>query len=216
MTAVDVEASSPAVDVSTAMAAVELDELHLRVGVDGYASILGPSNSGKTRLLAVLALLRRPSCGEYRFFGLPATRLDAGQRAALATRIELMPVAPTLVPHLTVLENVALGMFHDPSAAAERERRARFLLDLVGMEDRADAPAAHLSGGEGRRVAIACSLAPRPSLLLCDDPTSGLSAEDACAVLNAIDAARAERITLVTATREPVVAGRAELVVRLR
>lgn len=203
-------------------AAIELDDVHihgcalkglcLRVEAGAYAAIMGPPRCGKTTLLNVLALMRRPDIGEYFLFGLPTAMLEAHERSALRAHVELVPAEPELVPHLTALENVGLGLFHDPSAAAQRAQRARSLLELVGVE-RGEAPAAHLSGGERRRVAIACSLASRPSLLLCDDPTAGLDDHDAESVLRALDAVRADGLTIVTATRRADVAARAELTV---
>ena len=181
--------------------------LHVEAG--SYISLVGPPECGKTTLLKVLALLRRPDEGEYLFFGQPTSTLTAEGRSILRSHIGLVPADCELVPHLTALENVALGLFHDPSAAAERDRRARCLLEQVGMT-RFDALAAHLSGGERRRVAIACSLASRPSLLLCDDPALGLDGGDAQLVLEALDAVRDGDLTIVMATRSPTAAARAD------
>jgi putative ABC transport system ATP-binding protein len=199
-------------------AAIELEDVSvrgrlagatLRVDAGSYVSIVGPPETGKTTLLSVLALLRRPDEGDYVFFGQPTASLTAEGRSILRSHIELVPVECELVPQLTALENVGLGLFHDPSAAAERDHRARCLLERVGI-DRFDAPAAHLSGGERRRVAIACSLASRPSLLLCDEPARGLDNEEAKSVLDALDAVRQDDVTIVLTTRSPVVAARAD------
>lgn len=184
-----------------------LQGVSLLVPAGGYTAVLGPEGSGKTTLLNVLALTRRPDRGECVLFGEATSHLEAFERARIRRGIESVAASPELVPHLTVLENVMLGMFTDAIAAPERHRRAADLLHAVGMFDAADRPAAWLSGGEGGRVAIAAALASRPLLLLVDDPGPDM--------LDAIGAARVEGLAVVTATRSRDVAERADQVVPL-
>jgi len=204
-------------------AAVELYDVYVRHPVDaaravlrgvtlivpegGYTAVLGGPESGKTTLLNVVGLVRRPERGECVLFGEATSELEAFERARIRRQIEFVAADPTLVPHLTVQENVMLGMFTDPIAAPERHSRATDLLRVVGMADCADMPAAKLSGGECGRVAIAGALASRPSLLLVDDPKPD--------VLDALDAVRVGGLTMITATCDPAVAERADKVVRL-
>lgn len=206
----------PTAELPYAMnAAIDLESVGLTVAPGEYVCVLGGPGTGKTTILSILALVRRPHFGEYRLFGRPTVALGARERSALRACVGLVPFAPDTVPHLTALENVGLGLFNDPSAAAQRDIRARSVLKLMGMEDRWDAPAVTLSGGERRRVAIACSLAPRPSILLCDEPTLGLSDDEGEAVLDALDAVRTKDLTVVTATRDAAVAARADRVMKL-
>lgn len=198
----DVWVRFPTTPVVTALAGVSL---HVPRG--GYTAVVGPAECGKTTLLTVLGVLRRPDRGEYSLFGRPTACLEAFERAQLRRWVELCPPTPSLVPHLTALENVELGMFTDRAAAPDRRARAHELLGALGMGSQYDVPAARLSGGERRRVAIAGALASRPSLLLVDDPTPEL--------LDVIDAVRTDSLTVVTATRHAAVAERADEVVEL-
>lgn len=184
-----------------------LRDVSMQVLTGGYTAVIGAKGSGKTTLLTVLALLRRPDSGECVLFGEATRGLEPFERARIRRHVEYVAADGVLVPHLTALENVVLGMFTDPLSAAERHARGQALLGSVGLLDRADEPAAYLSGGERGRVAIASALASRPSLLLVDDPDPSM--------LDAIDAVRTPAVTLVTATRHPDAAERADNVVVL-
>jgi len=136
-------------------------------------TILGPSGCGKTTLLRILAGLERPDDGIVRIDGdpvagdgrfVPSTERDVG----------LVFQEFALFPHLTAGENVAYGIAGLP--ADERERRVERLLELVGLEDHAEAVPEELSGGQRQRIALARSLAPEPAVLLLDEPFANLDA----------------------------------------
>jgi len=135
--------------------------------------LLGASGCGKSTTLRMAAGVERPSAGRVFIGG----RQVAGGKAFVppeARGVGLMFQDYALFPHLTVLENVMFGLSGLPKA--EREGIAALALDRVGMMPHAKAFPSHLSGGEQQRVALARALAPRPAVLLMDEPFSGLDA----------------------------------------
>jgi ABC-type lipoprotein export system ATPase subunit len=169
--------------------AAALQGLSLRVEQGQIVVVLGPSGSGKTTLLRLLAGLDRPSAGSVRVFGtdlgrLPGRRLDAF-RAASVGYVDQHYVR-SLAPELTAGELVALQLGLAGEPRTERRAQAVELLGRVGLEDRADAHPAELSGGEQQRVAVCAALAHGPSLLLADEPTGELDAANAAGVYRLI------------------------------
>jgi molybdate transport system ATP-binding protein len=145
-------------------------------GGDGSVTVLfGPSGSGKTTVLRALAGLDRPDEGTIRLGG--ETWLDAERGVfvpARRRRVGLLFQEYALFPHLTVRENVAFGLHR--TGRAERERRSADALALLRLGDLAGRKPAELSGGQRQRVALARAVAPRPALLLLDEPLSALDA----------------------------------------
>ena len=155
--------------------------------------LLGPSGSGKTSLLKALAGLL-PAEGTP-WPGVPPERRPVGY----------LPQHYALFPHLDALRNVAFPLPRGPRV--ERERRARELLERVGMAGLADRRPRELSGGEQQRVALARALARRPELLLLDEPTSALDASTRDAVLGALQGLlRAVELPALVVTHDPAVA----------
>ena len=136
--------------------------------------LIGPSGCGKTTLLRAVAGLERASAGTIRLSG--AVVSSASQHvAAESRRIGMVFQDYALFPHLDALANVGFGL-RDADAAARR-RRAQEMLALVGLADRAGSMPHELSGGQQQRVALARALAPRPRLVLLDEPFSNLDAD---------------------------------------
>ncbi|HEV7888323.1 MAG TPA: ATP-binding cassette domain-containing protein [Acidimicrobiales bacterium] len=193
-----------------------LAPISLRVPRGAYTALLGPAGSGKSTLLNLLALIDAPVSGEYWMCGRATARLSEVQRAHLRTTlIGLVTDEAGLVPHLSVVENVELSMLYEDIPAGERRNRAIVALVAVGLGGQLRAYAARLSAAERRCAAIARAVAPRPVVLLCDEPTGGVPDEGAPAVLGALDRLHAAGHTVVVATRHPAVADRAETVVEL-
>jgi ABC-type lipoprotein export system ATPase subunit len=140
-----------------------------------FLSIAGPSGCGKSTLLHLLGGVDRPSRGIVTLLG----RATGGLSDAALARVRLLHVGFIfqrffLLPMLTAEENVALPMMEAGMPAEERRRRARDLLERVGLGDRARHRPGQLSGGEMQRIAVARALANRPDLLLADEPTGEL------------------------------------------
>jgi ABC-type lipoprotein export system ATPase subunit len=177
--------------------------------------VAGPSGSGKSSLLRVLAGLHRPSAGTVEVDGLELTRLRTGARRRLrrhAMGIVLQDPADNLVEYLTAREQVEL---------AARLRRvdaslALGLLDAVGLRDRADSRPAALSGGEQQRVGFAAAAIGQPTLLLADEPTAQLDAVAGTQLVAAMRRLVELGATLVVASHDPTVIDAGDHVLTLR
>ncbi|HOV03468.1 MAG TPA: ABC transporter ATP-binding protein [Kaistiaceae bacterium] len=169
MNALDVIDVSVAYDGKPVIAGVDLA---LEAGVIGC--LLGPSGCGKTSLLRAIAGFEPVATGEIRLDG----RTVSTPRGALAPErrnVGMVFQDFALFPHLTVADNIAFGLRKRP--AAERARRLAELLDLIGLAASAGAYPHQLSGGQQQRVALARAMAPRPAILLMDEPFSSIDTE---------------------------------------
>lgn len=180
--------------------AVVLDRVDLCVSAGETVAIVGPSGSGKSTLLNIVGSLDSPSSGSVRFGEIDVASLSGAALAAYrASGVGFVFQEHHLLPQLTALENVLL-----PSLAVRwevPERRARELLEAVGVAHREAAFPAQMSGGERQRVAIARALLNEPGLVLCDEPTGSLDQETGqsiVALLLHLAAARSTAIVMVT------------------
>ena len=152
-----------------------LDGVDLGVEKGEFMAMVGPSGSGKTTLLQVMGCLDKPDIGVVKINGRDVTHLSANQRADLRREeIGFIFQFFALVPVLTAYENVELPLLLNNVPAHERKERVMGLLDAVGMADRAHHRPDQMSGGQQQRVAIARALAPRPLMVLADEPTANL------------------------------------------
>jgi putative ABC transport system ATP-binding protein len=189
--------------------------------------LLGPSGSGKTTLLHVLGGLISPSEGRVEWRGEQLLSLDRAARAGVPPRpIAYVFQGSNLLANLDARENIAFAIMAAARRTDEVSRpesngsgmpsTPEDYLTLVGLEKKALALPADLSGGEQQRVAIARALAQRPGVLLCDEPTGHLDSDTGKRVLDLIDAAReAFGFAMVVATHDPTVAARADRTVEL-
>jgi ABC-type lipoprotein export system ATPase subunit len=193
--------------------ALENVSLHLDPGE--LVALTGPSGCGKSTLLNLIGALDRPDSGEIRVGGEDVTRLDDASRYRADT-VGFVFQFHNLITTLTALENVQVPML-GKRRRAERDRRARELLEEVGLTDRADSYPPTLSGGERQRVAIARALANGPRLLLADEPTGSLDSETGAQILELLHRVRDEHgTTILLVTNDGGVAGQAERVLRIR
>jgi ABC-type lipoprotein export system ATPase subunit len=183
-----------------------------------WTSVMGPSGSGKSTLLHVMAGLVEPSGGSVMIDGQDLTRLPAPERARRRRRrIGVVLQRDNLHPLLNVAENVALPLRIDGRSGSEAEPTVLELLERVGLADRGRHGIGELSGGEAQRVAIAVALAPRPEVLLADEPTGELDEATAADVLDLVAAIRDEvGTTIMTVTHNADVAERADRRVTMR
>ncbi len=174
-------------------------------------AIMGPSGSGKTTLLSVMAGLDRPSHGAIRWPALGEAAAAGDGDGLRPAEVAMVFQSPSLLPALTVLENVALPLAIAP-AMTGRELTPRAALDLLGVGDLADRFPDELSGGQAQRVAAARALVRRPRLVLADEPTGQLDADTGARLMDALlVAVAASDAALVVATHDPSVAKRLDM-----
>jgi putative spermidine/putrescine transport system ATP-binding protein len=153
-------------------AVVALDQLNLTLRPGELVVLLGPSGCGKTTTLRLLAGLEDADTGQIFVGGKDITRLSAAKRD-----MGMVFQAYSLFPHMTVRQNVAFGLRLRKVGAAQRDKRALEMLDLVGLSTQADRYPNQISGGQQQRVALARALAIEPQVLLLDEPLSALDAK---------------------------------------
>jgi putative spermidine/putrescine transport system ATP-binding protein len=146
-----------------------------------FISLLGPSGCGKTTVLRMVAGFETPTSGSIRIDGQDVTQQRTNQRA-----IGMMFQAYALFPNMTVADNVAFGLKVKGVARDERDARVAEMLRLIGLPDLGSRFPFQLSGGQQQRVALARALAPRPRVLLLDEPLSALDAKVRVSLRNEI------------------------------
>ena len=151
---------------------VALDRLDLTVHPGELVALLGPSGCGKTTTLRLVAGLEDADSGHITVGGKDITHVSAAKRD-----MGMVFQAYSLFPHMTVRQNVAFGLRLRKVSAAQRDKRAIEMLDLVGLSTQADRYPHQISGGQQQRVALARALAIEPQVLLLDEPLSALDAK---------------------------------------
>ncbi len=193
-----------------------LDDVSVTFERGDYVSIMGPSGSGKSTLLNIIGLLDRPTTGRYRFDDQDVTSLsDDAQARVRRERIGFVFQFFHLLGRLTAQENVELPMVLGGIPAAERRRRARDILERMGLTERCHHRPDQLSGGQRQRVAIARAMVMRPRVLLADEPTGNLDRHSGREVIEALEALNAQGITLIVVTHDPDIGGRTRRQVRM-
>ena len=161
-----------------------LAEVSLRLAPGEYVAIVGESGVGKSTLLNLIAGLDRPDAGRVALEGADYAALDEdGLTRLRRDRLGFVFQAFHVLPHLTVLQNVALPLWLQGVDSADAEAPARRLLEAVGLGARAGSWPRELSGGEMQRVAIARALVHGPRLVLADEPTGNLDPANGARVL---------------------------------
>ena len=201
-----------------APARVLFEGLALRVEAGECVAIVGESGSGKSTLLNCIAGLEAIDGGTIRVGDTPIERLDDDAMARLRrSHFGFVFQAFHILPHLDLLQNVALPLWLLGTAEADAARRAREMLARVGLGARATDPPQQLSGGELQRVAIARALVHRPRLVLADEPTGNLDPGRASEVLDLLlGQIRDSRAAGVMVTHSRSAAARADRVLELR
>ena len=195
-----------------------LDDLQFRVASKESVAIIGSSGSGKTTLLNLLGGLDDPDNGDIQVAGKSFTGMSESERARWRNQhLGFVYQFHHLLGEFSTLENVQLPMLIGKTPRSEATRRARELLDKVGLAERADHRPHELSGGERQRVAIARALATNPACVLMDEPTGNLDPETSEKVLQLLISLNREfSISFVIVTHDHSVAARMDRVVELK
>ena len=194
-----------------------LDQLDLDVEKGDFVALMGPSGSGKTTLLNLIGGIDRPNSGTIHVGDQQIDRLSDRQLAHWRARhVGFIFQMFNLLPDLTAERNVELPLLLTSMGAAERRRRARTALSLVGLEDRVSHKPNQLSGGQEQRVGLARAIVTDPELLLCDEPTGDLDRKSGDEILELLVALnQTQGKTIIMVTHDPHAAERARRTVHL-
>lgn len=169
-----------------------------------YLSVMGPSGSGKSTLFNMIGALDRPSTGEIRVAGIDLTKLNSRQLAYFrGNHIGYVFQAYNLIYSYTAIDNVALPMLFSGASYGESVKRAKEVLELVGLGHRMTHRPDEMSGGQQQRVAVARALVNNPAIILADEPTANLDTQTGEEIIQLMSQLSKERgVTVVTATHD--------------
>ncbi|MGQ3487012.1 ABC transporter ATP-binding protein [Roseovarius pacificus] len=177
--------------------------------------LVGPSGSGKSSLLMLMGGLERASSGQVQALGHDLSAMNEDQLAALRRdHFGVVFQSFHLIPTMTALENVATPL--ELAGHTDAFERAARELEAVGLAERADHYPSQLSGGEQQRVALARAAAPRPNIMLADEPTGNLDGQTGAAIIELLfDLSARKDSTLIMVTHSPELAARCDRVIEL-
>jgi len=183
-----------------------------------FVAIMGSSGSGKSTLMNILGLLDKPTSGKYFFDGLDTGELDDDKLAEFRSeRIGFIFQSYNLLERTTVLDNVLLpATYLDNGDMKEAARKAKVLLEKVGLAHRLDYSPNKLSGGEQQRVAIVRALINDPKLILADEPTGNLDSKSGREIMEILQGLNEEGATIVMVTHEQQTAECARRALRIK
>jgi lipoprotein-releasing system ATP-binding protein len=190
----------------------------LTVNSGECVALVGPSGAGKSTLLHIAGLLERADGGEVLLAGQPCSKMSEVERTAMRGRyLGFVYQFHYLLPEFSALENVMIPMMIEGVVRGEARKRARELLDRVGLAARETHRPARMSGGEQQRVAIVRAIANRPRVLFADEPTGNLDPTTAETVFaELLRLVRTTGLAALIATHNPDIAKRMDRVVTLR
>jgi putative ABC transport system ATP-binding protein len=197
----------------------ELEVLHdvnLSVHSGEFLSILGPSGSGKSTMMNIIGCLDVPTSGSYILSGNTPLDLDEVELARVRNKeIGFVFQNFQLLPRMTALQNVELPLIYSKLSITERKKRAKQMLERVGLGDKIKNLPNQLSGGQQQRVAIARALVTRPSILLADEPTGALDQKTGAQVMQLFEDLNKEGSTIIMITHDEHIARHAKRVVKI-
>ncbi|ACJ74925.1 ATPase component of ABC-type transporter, involved in lipoprotein release [Thermosipho africanus H17ap60334] len=181
-----------------------LDGISFKIKKGEFVIIMGPSGSGKSTTLHIMGCLDKPTSGNVYIDGVDVSKLNDKSLAKIrGEKIGFVFQQFNLLPRLTALENVELPMMYKGVPLKKRRKRAKELLELVGLGDRINHKPTQLSGGQMQRVAIARALANEPSYILADEPTGNLDSKSGEDILEIFKRLNKDGMTVVIVTHDP-------------
>ncbi len=193
-----------------------LRSITMDINKNEYVAIMGPSGSGKSTLMNLIGCLDTPTSGQYILNGKDVSKLDDNYLAEIRNKeIGFIFQTFNLLPRYTALENVILPLVYAGISKGERQDRAKYVLDSVGLGGRVTHKPNELSGGERQRVAIARAMVNKPSIILADEPTGNLDSKTSLDIMNLMDEIHDRGNTIIVVTHEEFIAKHARRVIRL-
>jgi putative ABC transport system ATP-binding protein len=184
-----------------------LDGIDIDINEGEFAALMGPSGSGKSTLMNILGCLDRPTIGSYKLDGEEVARL--GDDALAITRnkkIGFVFQNFNLLSRISAMDNVALPLVYAGVGSKEREERAMYYLNAVGLSSWAKHQPNELSGGQRQRVAIARALVNDPHIIMADEPTGNLDTKSTHEIMEIFERLHEEGKTIILVTHEPEIA----------
>lgn len=183
---------------------VALEDVELDIKQGEFVAIMGPSGSGKTTLMNIIGLLDRASHGVYKLDGRSVEKLSPNARAkARRDKIGFVFQSSSLLPRMTVIENVALPLAYKGRLLNRRIKTAHRMLDRVGLADREYFLPRQLSGGQVQRAAIARALINDPTIIIADEPTGNLDSVSSRIVMELLSEIHKLGNTVLMVTHNP-------------
>lgn len=196
-----------------------LKGINLQIGDDEFIALMGPSGSGKSTLLGILAGIDSPTSGEIYIYGQDISKKKEDELARFRNEnVGIVFQAYNLIPSLNAIQNVKAPLYAGKNKLTSKEidKRAKKLLDMVGLSHRETHKPGELSGGEQQRVAIARALINNPKILIADEPTGNLDAKTGDEILDLILKINKDmHLTIIMATHNEEIAKLADRVVNI-
>lgn len=184
-----------------------LNGINLDIKRGEFAALMGPSGSGKSTLMNILGCLDRPTVGSYELEGKEVAHLSDDELAVMRNKhIGFVFQNFNLLSRISSLENVALPLVYAGVGVSERRKRAKQVLEAVGLGDRAEHMPNELSGGQRQRVAIARALVNNPEIIMADEPTGNLDTKSTKEIMEIFQEMHGRGKTIILVTHEPEIA----------
>ena len=193
-----------------------LNGMDIRIREGEFVAIVGESGSGKSTLMNIIGALDRPTEGTYYFNGEDISKFS-DKKLSLVRNKEIGFVFQNfnLIPRTSALKNVELPMMYAGKGRKERTKRAKELLETVGMAERSDHNPNELSGGQKQRVAIARAMANDPSIIRADEPTGALDTKTGRVVMDIFHELHKSGKTIILITHSPELARETERIITI-
>jgi putative ABC transport system ATP-binding protein len=182
-----------------------------------YIAIMGPSGSGKSTLMNLIGCLDKPSTGKLYIDNTDVYSLNENKLAKIRReKIGFIFQKYNLIPTLTALENVSLSMGFAGINSRVRIKKAKELLDMVGLSNRINHKPSELSGGEQQRVEISRALVNDPSIILGDEPTGNVDTKSGGKIMDILENINNKGETVIVVTHDPNIAKRAKRILKIQ
>lgn len=194
-----------------------LDDVSLNIYPSDFSAIMGPSGSGKSTLMHVIGLLDKPTTGKVTIEGKNIEKLSESALAKLRNeKIGFVFQTFNLLPKTTSLANVSLTLIYSGVNYHERNKRAREMLEKVGLGDRLHHFPSQLSGGQQQRVAIARALINNPLIVIADEPTGNLDSKSGQEIISLLTELNNKEHTIIMVTHDQEIAKAAKKIIHIK
>jgi len=194
-----------------------LNDINLTINEGEFAAIMGPSGSGKSTLMNLIGCLDRPTSGKILITGMDVSKLSDIELARIrGKRIGFVFQTFNLISRLSAQKNVEMPMVYQDVPGKTREKRAKVLLEMLGLSERARHKPPELSGGQRQRVAIARALANEPEIILADEPTGNLDSKTGQEIMQIFDKLHVDGRTILMVTHDAELARNCDRIIRLK